>query len=41
MIPIKSAREIEKMKIACRTASDIIERVSELNRPAITAEVVD
>jgi methionyl aminopeptidase len=41
MIPIKSAREIEKMRIACRTASDILERVSELIRPGITTKEVD
>ena len=29
MIPIKSGREIEKMRQACRTASDILERVSD------------
>lgn len=41
MIPIKSAREIEKMRIACRTASDILERVSELIRPGISTREVD
>ncbi|MEO5722580.1 MAG: type I methionyl aminopeptidase [Chthoniobacterales bacterium] len=41
MIPIKSAREVEKMRQACRTASDILERVSELVRPGITTKEVD
>jgi methionine aminopeptidase len=38
MIPIKSAREIEKMRTACRTASDVLERVSELIRPGVTTK---
>ena len=29
MIPIKSGKEIEKMRQACRTASEILERVSD------------
>jgi methionyl aminopeptidase len=41
MIPIKSAKEAEKMRQACRTASDILDRVSELVRPGITTEEVD
>lgn len=41
MIPIKSAREIEKMRQACRTASDILERVSDLIRPGITTREID
>ncbi len=41
MIPIKSAREIEKMRQACRTASEILERVSELVRPGISTKEVD
>ena len=41
MIPIKSAREIEKMRQSCRTASEILERVSELVRPGITTKEVD
>ena len=32
MIPIKSSKEIEKMRQSCRTASEILERVSELVR---------
>lgn len=41
MIPIKTGKEIEKMRQACRTASDILERVSELIRPGITTKEVD
>ncbi|MDQ6623583.1 MAG: type I methionyl aminopeptidase [Verrucomicrobiota bacterium] len=41
MIPIKSGREIEKMRQACRTASEVLERVSELVRPGITTKEVD
>ena len=41
MIPIKSGKEIERMRQACRTASDILERVSELVRPGITTKEVD
>ncbi len=41
MIPIKSGKEIEQMRRACRTASDILERVSELVRPGVTTKEVD
>src|SRR6266853_4659376 len=41
MIPIKSAREIEKMRAACRTASNILDRLSDLVRPGITTKEVD
>jgi len=41
MIPIKSGKEIEKMRRACRTASDILDRVSELVRPGVTTKEVD
>jgi methionyl aminopeptidase len=41
MIPIKSAKEIDKMRKACRTASDILERVSELVRPGISTKEID
>jgi methionyl aminopeptidase len=41
MIPIKSAKEAEKMRQACRTASDILDRVSELVRPGVTTKEVD
>jgi len=41
MIPIKNPREIEKMRQACRTASDVLDRVSDLIRPGITTREVD
>src|SRR5215218_2479086 len=41
MIPIKSGREIAKMRQACRTASDILEKVSELVRPGVSTKDVD
>src|SRR6059058_91167 len=41
MIPIKSEREIEKMRQACRTASDILDRVAEIVRPGISTKEVD
>jgi methionyl aminopeptidase len=41
MIPIKSPKEIEKMRQSCRSASDILNRVSELIRPGITTKEVD
>ena len=41
MIPIKSAREIEKMRLACRTASDVLDRVSEIVRPGVSTKEVD
>jgi methionyl aminopeptidase len=41
MIPIKTTKETEKMRRACRTASEILDRVSELVRPGITTKEVD
>jgi len=41
MIPIKNAKEIEKMRHSCRTASEILDRVSELIRPGVTTKEVD
>jgi len=41
VIPIKSGREIEKMRLACRTASEVLDRVSELVRPGISTKEVD
>jgi methionyl aminopeptidase len=41
MIPIKSAREIDKMRTACRTASDVLEQVGELIRPGISTREID
>lgn len=40
-IPIKSEREIAKMRIACRAASDVLERVSTLIRPGISTGEID
>ena len=41
MIPIKTGKEIEKMRQACRKASEILDRVSELIRPGISTKEVD
>ncbi len=41
MIPIKNAREIEKMRIACRAASEILDRVASLIRPGVSTGEVD
>ena len=41
MIPIKSAKEVEAMRRACRTASDVLEKVSELVRPGVTTKDID
>ena len=41
MIPIKNAKEIEKMRQSCRTASEILDRLSELVRPGVTTKEVD
>src|SRR5213596_260757 len=41
MIPIKNAKEIEKMRQSCRTASEILDRVSELVRPGVTTKEID
>lgn len=41
MIPIKSPREIEKMRIAGRAASEILEQVSAFLRPGLTTGEVD
>ena len=41
MIPIKNAKEIEKMRQSCRTASEILDRVSELVRPGVTTKELD
>ncbi|EDY22381.1 methionine aminopeptidase, type I [Chthoniobacter flavus Ellin428] len=40
-IPIKNEREIEKMRLACRAASEVLDRVSTLVRPGITTGEVD
>jgi methionyl aminopeptidase len=41
MIPIKTAKETEHMRRACRTASEILEKVSELIRPGVTTKEID
>ncbi len=41
MILIKSGKEIAKMRQACRTAREILDRVSELVRPGISTKEVD
>src|SRR5213075_303404 len=40
-IPIKNAKETEKMRQSCRTASDILDRLTELIRPGVTTKEVD
>jgi methionyl aminopeptidase len=41
MIPIKNAREAEKMRLACQVASDLLERLVELIRPGVTTKEID
>src|ERR1700730_15910712 len=41
MIPIKSAKKVEKMRESCRPPSDILDRVGELIRPGITTKEID
>lgn len=40
-IPIKSAREVERMREACGVASEVLERVSGLLRPGLSTGEVD
>jgi methionyl aminopeptidase len=40
-IPIKNDREADKMRIACRAASTVLDRVSGLLRPGISTREVD
>lgn len=40
-IPIKTEREIEKMRLACRTASDVLDRLVGLIRPGVTTGDID
>jgi len=40
-IPIKTEREIEKMRLACRAASEVLDRVAGLVRPGMTTGEVD
>src|SRR6187399_2761035 len=41
MIPIKNGKEIDKMRQACRTASEILENLSDMVRPGISTKEVD
>ncbi len=41
MIPIKSEREIDKMRAACRTASLVLDRITTIIRPGISTREVD
>ena len=41
MIPIKNDREIDKMRLACRTASVVLDRIVALIRPGVTTKDVD
>lgn len=41
MIPIKSAREVEKMRLACSSAARVLDRVAALVRPGMTTGEVD
>ena len=41
MIPIKNPKEAEKMRLACRVASDILDSVVAIIRPGITTKEVD
>jgi methionyl aminopeptidase len=40
-IPIKNTQEVEKMRLACRVASQILERTGALLQPGITTAEVD
>ncbi len=40
-IPIKNSQEIEKMRIACRVASQVLERTGAIVQPGITTGEVD
>lgn len=41
MIPIKNPKEIEKMRVACRTASQVLERLAALVKPGISTGEID
>lgn len=41
MIPIKTFREIAKMRVACRVASEILDQVADFIRPGLTTGEVD
>jgi len=40
-IPIKTEREIEKMRIACRSASKVLDQIAEVIRPGVPTKDVD
>ena len=40
-IPIKNEREIEKMRLACRAASDVLDRLASQIRPGVTTGDID
>jgi methionyl aminopeptidase len=40
-IPIKSDREIQRMRESCQAASEVLDRVSSLIRPGITTREID
>jgi len=40
-IPIKTAKEAEKMRIACRAAAEVLERTAALIRPGATTKEID
>jgi len=40
-IPIKNDREINKMRAACQTASQVLDRVANLIRPGLTTAEID
>jgi methionyl aminopeptidase len=40
-IPIKTDKEIEKMREACRTASTVLEKITAVVRPGVTTKEVD
>lgn len=41
MIPIKTDKEIEKMRVACRTASQVLAKLSALVAPGVTTKEID
>jgi methionyl aminopeptidase len=40
-IPIKNSQEIEKMRLACRVASEVLERTGALIQPGVTTAEID
>ena len=40
-IPIKTAREIDKMRIACRVAGEVLDRTAALVQPGVTTKQID